>query len=63
MPLVRIDLDDATPARRRMDDRVTTAAEYPPITDALVAADVRRNDIFVTPTENWYARPDSAAQA
>jgi hypothetical protein len=62
MPLIRIDLDGAIAAHRRIGDRVTTAAVLPAITDASVAADVRRADIFVTPTENWYARVDSAAQ-
>jgi alpha-D-ribose 1-methylphosphonate 5-triphosphate synthase subunit PhnG len=62
MPLVRIDLDDAIRAHGRMDDRATKAA----IADALMAAGVRRDDIFVrvigNTAEDWYAGVDSAAQ-
>jgi phenylpyruvate tautomerase PptA (4-oxalocrotonate tautomerase family) len=49
----------------QMYDRPTKATMFTAVADALVAAGVRRDDIFVTVTENaagdWYAGVDSAA--
>jgi phenylpyruvate tautomerase PptA (4-oxalocrotonate tautomerase family) len=49
-----------------MYDRPTKAAMFTAIADALVAAGVRRDDIFATVTENtaedWYAGVDAAAR-
>ena len=77
MPFVRIDLDGAIPVHRRRAiadaihdalvayDRPTKAAMFTAIADALVAAGVRRDDIFATVTgnavEDWYAGVDSVA--
>ena len=48
-----------------LDDRPTKAAMFTSVTAAQIAADVRRDDIFATLTENtaedWYAGVDSAA--